>query len=136
MAIEAPVRYCPALNLQLVLNFLSMIIPENPILNNRCEAVEIIEREMKPANRKAFTSDDVLFMLAWPVLKFAAAAMPENRWADVAMRIERTNVWLGQQRPGSASAGDPASAGPLPVSNRRKRLHGERRRGASSTTFK
>ena len=54
---------------------------------------------MKPADRKAFALDDALFMLGWPVLNFAAAAMPENRWADVAMRVERMKVRLGQPSP-------------------------------------
>ena len=70
---------------------------ETPATSAR--AVEIIKRDMQAADRKAFTPDDALFMLEWPILKFAAAAMPENRWADVAMWVERTKVRLGQPSP-------------------------------------
>jgi lauroyl/myristoyl acyltransferase len=84
----------------LELAFFAIIIPEAGILKNRDEfAVEIIEREVKAADRKAFTLDDELFMLEWPVLKFAATTMPENRWADVAMWVERMKVRLGQPSP-------------------------------------
>lgn len=77
-----------------------MIISEAGILKKRDEfAVEIIKRDMQAADRKAFSLDDMLFMLQWPVLKFAAATVPENRWADVAMWIERMKVRLGQPSP-------------------------------------
>jgi len=69
-------------------------VPEDSAL-----AVEITERDLGPADRKAFTPDDVLFMLEWPILKFAAAAISEDRWADVAMRIERAKMRLGQPSP-------------------------------------
>ena len=62
-------------------------------------AVEIIKRDLKPANRKAFVLDDALFILEWPILKFAAAAMPENRWVDVAMWVERIKARLGRPSP-------------------------------------
>lgn len=62
-------------------------------------AIEIIERDLKPVEEKAFTRDDVLFVLEWPVLKFAAAAIPESRWNDVAMWVERIKVRLGQPSP-------------------------------------
>ncbi len=77
-----------------------MIISEAGILKKQDEsALEIIEREMRPAHRKVFTPDDARFMLEWPTLKFAAVAMPENRWADVAMWVEQMKVRLGQQSP-------------------------------------
>ena len=77
-----------------------MIISEAGILKKRdADAVEIIEREMDPADRKTFTADDARFMLEWPILKFAAGAMPEERWADVAMWVERMKVRLGQPSP-------------------------------------
>jgi lauroyl/myristoyl acyltransferase len=62
-------------------------------------SVEILEREMTAVHRKAFTRDDALFMAEWPILRFAAAAIPENRWADVAMWVERTKVRVGQPSP-------------------------------------
>jgi lauroyl/myristoyl acyltransferase len=71
----------------------------NSVLGGSALAVEIIERDLEPATRKAFTTDDALFMLEWPILKFAAAAIPENRWADVAMWIERMKVRVGQPSP-------------------------------------
>jgi lauroyl/myristoyl acyltransferase len=84
----------------LELPFFAMIIPEAGILKKGDEfAVEIIERDMQATGRKAFTADDAFFMLEWPILKFAAAAIPENRWADVAMRVERMKVLLGQPSP-------------------------------------
>ena len=61
--------------------------------------VEIIERQLKPAEQKTFTQDDALFMLEWPILRGAAAAIPENRWADVAMQVERLKVRLGLPSP-------------------------------------
>lgn len=64
-----------------------------------CVAINIVERNLKAAERQAFTTDDALFLLEWPVLRFAAAAMPENRWADLAMRVERMKVRLGQPSP-------------------------------------
>jgi lauroyl/myristoyl acyltransferase len=80
--------------------FFAMIILETGILKKRDEfAVEIIEREMRPADGKVFTSDDANFMLEWPVLKFAAAVVPENRWSDVAMWLERLKVRLGRPSP-------------------------------------
>jgi hypothetical protein len=44
-----------------------------------CVAIDIVERNLKAAERQAFTINDALFLLEWPVLKFAAAAIPENR---------------------------------------------------------
>ncbi len=74
--------------------------PYAGILRKRDEsAVEIIERELRPADGRVFTADDALFMLEWPVLKFAAAAVPKKRWADVAMSIERIKVRLGRRSP-------------------------------------
>jgi len=66
-------------------------------------AIEIIKRELKPADRKAFTADDALFMLEWPILKFAAAAISEHRWADVAMKVERMKLLVGQPSPAKAA---------------------------------
>jgi len=77
-----------------------MITSEASIFKKHDEsALEIVEREMQPADRKVFTWDDARFMLEWPILKFAAAAMPENRWADVAMWVEQMKVRLGQRSP-------------------------------------
>jgi lauroyl/myristoyl acyltransferase len=77
-----------------------MIIPEAGVLKKRNEfTVEIIERDVQAADRKAFTPDDALFMLEWPVLKFAAGIMPENWWADFAMWLERMKVRLGRPSP-------------------------------------
>jgi len=77
-----------------------MIIPEAGVLKKRNEfTVEIIERDVQAADRKAFTPDDALFMLEWPVLKFAAGIMPENWWADFAMWLERMTVRLGRPSP-------------------------------------
>ena len=73
--------------------------PQEFSLGDSALPVEIIERDLEPADRKAFTADDALFVLEWPILKFAAAAIPENRWADVAMWIERMKVRLGQPSP-------------------------------------
>jgi len=39
--------------------------------------------------------DDLLFMAEWPILRLAAAFMPERDWFDVAMRVERAKVLLG-----------------------------------------
>lgn len=82
-----------------------MTIPEASIQKKRDglggvgSAVDIVKRDLKPADRQAFAVEDVLFMLEWPVLKYAAAAMPENRWADLAMRVERMKVRLGLPSP-------------------------------------
>jgi lauroyl/myristoyl acyltransferase len=71
----------------------------NSVSDDSGLAVEVIERDLEPTERKSFTTDDALFMLEWPILKFAAAAISEDRWADVAMRIERAKVRLGQPSP-------------------------------------
>jgi lauroyl/myristoyl acyltransferase len=68
-------------------------------IQKKRDAVQIIKRDLKPADRHAFAVDDALFMLEWPVFKFAAASLPENRWADVAMRVERMKVRLGLPSP-------------------------------------
>jgi len=94
-------RYCLVVNVDhLVAPSFAMVISEAGMAKKRSElAVEIIEREMPPANRTLLTADDVRFMLEWPILKFAATAMPEGRWADIAMWIERMKVRLGQPSP-------------------------------------
>ncbi len=74
-------------------------IKKHAELGDTGPAVEIIERDLKPTDRQAFTADDALFILEWPILKFAAAAMPEARWTDVAMWIEWMRVRLGQPSP-------------------------------------
>jgi len=61
--------------------------------------VEITERVLKPDDAKFFSWDDVLFILEWPVLKLAATVIPEPRWADVAMWVERIKVRLGRPSP-------------------------------------
>jgi lauroyl/myristoyl acyltransferase len=82
-----------------------MSIPESGIQKKRAgsgddgSAVDIITRDLKPVDRQAFAVDDALFMLEWPVLKYAAAAVPEHRWAEVAMGVERMKVRLGLPSP-------------------------------------
>jgi lauroyl/myristoyl acyltransferase len=71
----------------------------NAVHGDSALTVEIIERRLKPADRKAFTLDDALFMLEWPILKFAATVMPENRWAHIAMSLERIKARLGHPSP-------------------------------------
>ena len=61
--------------------------------------IEIVERGVTPVSRAAFTADDALLMLAFPALRFAAAAIPEAQWSDFAMRIERVKTRLGQPSP-------------------------------------
>jgi lauroyl/myristoyl acyltransferase len=68
-------------------------------MNCREFVIEIIERDMQPSNRRIFTPGDARFLLEWLVLEFAAAVMPERRWADVAMWVERMMVRLGQPSP-------------------------------------
>jgi hypothetical protein len=68
------------------------ILKKDNELCSAAVAVEIIEPNVKPADRQAFTRDDAPFTLERPVLRFAATAMPEDRWADLAMRVERMKV--------------------------------------------
>jgi lauroyl/myristoyl acyltransferase len=62
-------------------------------------AVEIIERDLPFADRKPFAADDAFFVLEWPLLRFAAAFLPQHRWADAAMWAERMKVRLGRPSP-------------------------------------
>ena len=39
--------------------------------------------------------NDLLFMAEWPILRLAAAFLPERAWFDVAMRVEQAKVLLG-----------------------------------------
>jgi lauroyl/myristoyl acyltransferase len=61
--------------------------------------VEIIERKQKAAERPAFTADDTIFLMEWPLLKFASTAIPESRWSAVALDIERLKARLGLTAP-------------------------------------
>jgi lauroyl/myristoyl acyltransferase len=61
--------------------------------------VETIVRDMKPADRASFSPDDALFLLEWPMLRLAAAAIRESHWGRIAMSIERLKVWLGKPSP-------------------------------------
>ncbi len=61
--------------------------------------VEIIHRDVEPTDRKSFTLDDAFFILEWPILRLAATALREDRWADVAAYIERIKARLGRSSP-------------------------------------
>jgi len=63
------------------------------------EAVELVARAMGPARPKAWSRDDAVFLLEWPALRFAAAALPERRWAGMAMALERAKALGGLAAP-------------------------------------